>query len=456
MKKTPFAGLTILEPGEGLDTDSGAFIDRDRLISDRLLQLGAKLHRHSGLSGLANPSTAPSASVIASAGTIAPELTVSIGFTLEDSQLGETELSPLSTVTTGSPMTIPPAAPSGVIDYTGGALLVNTYYYATTFIDGEGGETPAGPVIGVERQPGFASGRVQLSNLTYGMAGAGAQGWRLYRSIGGGSMCLLTTGGIGTDTFTDDGSLGVDCDVHPPNDAVNTTRRVNTLRVDLPKADANMASAAFINVYGTISGDFGGASLLGQYPISSAGKAVFYSSLEFNDAAPPDVNLSIGTASQIDPDTELLENRWKRPVATSALLPVVSTVADVRLALSENEPFIFTGSGWRRFQHHLIGRELSTGVTHTLQVMDDGGALDINSNSDVTVRVPADAVVGLPTGAQVELARIGSGQVAITASGGVTLHSRAGGGSALISAQFGVAHLRKRAPNNWLLYGDLT
>lgn len=454
MKKTPFAGLTILEPGEGLDTDSGSFIDRDRAVIDGFLRLGAKLHRHSGLPGLGNPAPAPSASIIASGGTIAPELTISIGFTLEDSGGGETTLSPLSTASTGSPMTIPPAAPSGVIDYTGGSLLVNTYYYATTFMDGEGGETPAGPVIGIERQPGFASGRVKLSNLKYGMAAAGAVGWRLYRSIGGGSMCLLTTGA--EDTFTDDGSVGVDCDTHPPNDGINTTKRVNTLLVKLPNADANMASAAFINLYGTISGDFGGASLLGQYPIASAGNAIAYSSLEFNDAAPPDVNLSIGTASQIDPDTELLENRWKRPAATSALLPVVSTISDVRLVLNENEPFIFTGSGWRRLQHHVIGRELATGVTHTLQITDDGEALDINSNSDVTVRIPADAVVGLPTGAVVELARIGSGQVAITASGGVTLHSRAGGGSALISAQYGVAHLRKRAPNNWLLYGDLT
>lgn len=452
MKKTPFAGLTILEPGEGLDTDSGAFIDGDRSVIDRFLQLGAKLHRHSGLSGLANPSPAPSASIVASAGTIAPGLTISIGFTLEDSQLGETELSPLSTVSTGSPMTIPPAAPSGSIDYTGGSLLVNTYYYATTFLDGEGGETPAGPVVGVERQPGFASGRVQLSNLTYGMAAAGALEWRLYRSIGGGSLCLLSTGGTGTDTFTDDGSVGVDCDVHPPNDSVNTTKRVNTLRVDLPNADANIASASFINVYGTISGDFGGASLLGQYPISSAGKAVFYSSLEFNDAAPPDVNLSVGTAHQIDPDTELLDWPWKRAVTASALLPA-GTANDVRLVSGEEEPFVFTGSGWRRLQHHMVARVLSTGIEHTLQITDDGQAVEINSALNALVLVPSDVVVGLPTGAIVQIARVGAGSVGVAGSAGVTVHSKAG--ASAISAQWGVAHLRKRAPNDWLLYGDI-
>lgn len=331
MKKTPFAGLTILEPGEGLDTDNGAFIDRDRSVIDRFLQLGVKLHRHTGKAGLANPAVSASASILASGGRIAPELTISIGYTLEDAENGETELSPLSTVTTGTAMSPPPAAPSGVIDYTGGSLLTDTYYYATTFIDLDGGETPAGPAVGVERAPGFASGRAKLSNLTYGMAALGAIGWRLYRAVGGGAYDLLATGNTSQDTFTDDGTVGVNCDTHPPTDAQNTTKRTNTLLVALPKADANMNAASFINIYGTISGNFGQAAFLGQYPLSSAGKTVTYTDLEFNDAAPPDANLSVGTAHLIDPDTELLEWHWKRPVSTSAALGS-GNLGDVKMA----------------------------------------------------------------------------------------------------------------------------
>lgn len=331
MKKTAFAGLTILEPGEGLDTDNGAFVDRDRSVIDRFLQLGVKLHRHTGRAGLANPAVAASASILASGGRIAPELTISIGYTLEDAENGETELSPLSTVTTGTAMSPPPAAPSGAIDYTGGSLLTDTYYYATTFIDLDGGETPAGPAVGIERAPGFASARAQVSNLTYGMTALGAVGWRLYRAVGGGAYDLLATGDTSEDAFTDDGSIGVNCDVHPPTDSQNTTKRTNTLLVALPGADANMSAASFINIYGTISGNFGQAAFLGQYPLSSAGKVVTYTDLEFNDAAPPDANLSVGTAHLIDPDTELLDWHWKRPVSTSAALGS-GVLGDVRMA----------------------------------------------------------------------------------------------------------------------------
>ncbi len=330
MEKTPFAGLTILEPGEGLDTDNGAFIDRDRQTIDHLLQVGAKLHRHNGASGLLNPTIPASGSVIASAGTIASDLTISLGYTIEDAQGGETMISPLTVVSTGSQMDIPLAAPSAAVEYTGGNLLVNQYYYAVTWTDGDGGETPAGPAVAAERAPGFASGQIKLTNLTYGMVAAGAVEWRLFRAIGGGTYDLLTTGGVGTDSFVDDGSTSVDCDTHPPTDSQNTTKKVNTLLVTLPNADANMARAANINLYGSLTGEFGEASSLGQYPIASAGAVVAFSALNFNDASPPDVNLSIGGASLIDPDTELLDWHWRRPVTGSALLGS-GTLGDVKL-----------------------------------------------------------------------------------------------------------------------------
>lgn len=330
MEKTPFAGLTILEPGEGLDTDNGAFIDRDRQTIDHFLQLGAKLHRHNGKAGLLNPTVPASGAVIASAGTIASDLTVSLGYTLEDAQGGETMISPLAVVSTGSQMDIPIAAPSAAVEYTAGNLLVNQYYYAVTWTDGDGGETPAGPAVAAERAPGFASGQVNLTNLTYGMEAAGAVEWRLFRAIGGGTYDLLATGGIGTDSFVDDGSVSVDCDTHPPTDSQNTTRKVNTLLVTLPTADSNMAQATNINLYGSLTGEFGEASSLGQYPIASAGAVIAFSSLNFNDASPPDVNLSIGGASLIDPDTELLDWHWRRPVAASALLGS-GTLGDVKL-----------------------------------------------------------------------------------------------------------------------------
>ena len=317
MEKTPFAGLTILEPGEGLDTDNGAFIDRDRRTIDQFLQLGAKLHRHNGAAGLSNPLVPASAAVVASAGAIQSDLTISLGYTLEDAQGGETMLAPLAVVSTGPPMDIPPAAPSAAVDYTAGSLQVDSYYYAVTWADGEGGETPAGPAAFAERAPGFASGRVVLTNLSYGMAAAGAVGWRLFRAIGGGTYDLLATGGAAEDEFVDDGTSAVDCDSHPPTDSQNTTRQINSLLVTLPTAPSG---AVGINLYGSQTGDFGEASSLGQFPIASGGQTAVFRALNFTDATPPDVNTSVGGASLIDPDTELLDWHWKRPVAASAEL----------------------------------------------------------------------------------------------------------------------------------------
>lgn len=336
MKKTTFAGLTVLDPGEGLDTDNSAFTGPDREAIDHFLRLGAKLHRHNGSAGLSNPGQAASGAIIASGGTIAPEVTLSLGYTLEDAQGGETQISPLATTSTGAPMSVPVAAPSAAFSDSAGSLLVNTYYYGVTWTDGEGGETPLGPTVGVERPPGFASGQIELSNLSFGMATAEAVGWRLYRAIGGSTFSLLATGNSSSDTFTDDGTTSADCDVHPPLDSENTTRRINTLKVSLPPSDLNMSGASLINLYLSTDGDFGGASLLDSYPLASAGQSAIYRTIELQDQAPPDVNRSVGGANQIDPDTELLDWHWKRPVAASAELGSGS-LGDVRLVYATGD-----------------------------------------------------------------------------------------------------------------------
>lgn len=347
MNKTPFAGLIVLDPGEPLSEDDGAFVGVDREVIDRFLELGAKTHRHSGLSGLGNPAATASAGVIASAGALSAELGIAVGYTFEDENGGETMLSPVSNVSTPSPISSPAAMPSATFDSGGGTLAVNTYYYATTFTDGEGGETELGPAVSAQRQPGFASGRVKLSALSFGMAAAGAKGWRLYRSIGGGSYGFLTSGTA--DTFTDDGSVSPHCDEHPPANE-NTTHGVATLLVVLPSAAPGVAS---INLYATTTGDFGGGSLLAQYPVASAGRTVTFPTLELSNSTPPGTNRSTGTAHQIDPDTELLDWHWKRPVAGSAQLGS-GTLGDVRLVTGTGQLFGVLGTaasaapGWTR------------------------------------------------------------------------------------------------------------
>jgi hypothetical protein len=430
MRKTTFAGLTILEPGEGLDTDNGAFIDRDRETIDHFLRLGAKLHRHNGLAGLENPQQAASGLVIASGGTIASNLTISLGYTLEDASGGETMLSPLAVVSTASPMNIPAAAPSAAIDYTGGSLLVDTYYYATTWIDGDGGETPSGPAVSVERAPGFASGQVKLSNLSYGMAAAGAVGWRLFRAKGGGTYDLLTTGGLAQDTFTDDGLTGVDCDIHPPTDSQNTTNQVSTLEVKLPPADANMAKATNINLYASLTGDFSEGSSLAQFPIASAGKSTTFAALNLADVTPPDVNLSIGGASLIDPDTELLDWPWRRSVAASALLGS-GLVGNVKLTRNDGQLWAVlapkasaAGPGeWTRIASAAAAAASASAGLATIKVQSDLGPTVVGSANTMTFigsgGIIANVTEEAPGRARITLTAA-SARLEVTASGSAT------------------------------------
>jgi hypothetical protein len=345
MEKSLFAGLTILEPGESLSTDSGAFTGADRRTIDRLLEVGAKTHRHTGLDGLTNPAAPASAAVVASGGSLAPGLGISVGYTLEDENGGETMLSPAASVTTGQPIQAPQAAPSGEASNAGGSLQVNTYFYAVTWTDGEGGETPLGPSVTVERAPGFASGQAILTQLAFGMAPAGAVGWRLYRAIGGGAYNLLATGGTGDNEFVDDGSHSLNCDVHPPVGEENTTRGISTLLVTLPTG--LQAGTAFINLYASVTGDFGGGSFLAQYPLASAGQIVAFASLELAALSPPDTNLSIGGAHQIDPDAELIDWHWKRPVASASELPA-GEEGDVRMVMEDTPPaaYFFHNGAW--------------------------------------------------------------------------------------------------------------
>jgi hypothetical protein len=361
MEKSLFAGLTVLSPDESVLTDDGAFIGRDRETIDRFLEIGAKTHRHNGLPGLDNPQPPlPEVEAIPSGGTIAAGVTFTLGYTLVDGDGGETMLSPTTTVTTPAPLEQPLYAPTAEVDYAdGGVLLAETYYYTLTFIDSEGGETPPGAWVQVEREPGFPNARILLSGLAAGVAGASASGWRLYRAVGGGTFDYMASGSATQDSFTDDGLQAVDCDIHPPPDELNTTNNINQLRVVLPSAVP--ASASGIRLYGTNTGSMLGDVLLNAYPASSAGQTDFFTSYDPQPGAPPDRNHSIGGASKIDPDSEILDWHWKRPVATFDDLPTAvqgSEENDVRLVSDEIAAYGFVGGSW----HKLTGGGATSGL----------------------------------------------------------------------------------------------
>jgi len=337
VRKTLFAGLTVLEADESVTEDGAAFIGRDRDAIDYFLELGAKTHRHDARPGLLDPEQAMGGSALPSGGSIPADQAYALGYTLEDDSNGETLLSPITLVATPQPLDSPLAAASGSVDYdNGGELVVDTYYYAFSFIDGEGGETPVGPATPVEREPGFANARITLGGMGVLADSAGAVGWRLYRAVGGGDFGYLASGIAAENTYHDQGSANVNCDITPLPDDVNTTNGDNTLEIALPSADNLVASAAFINVYVSDGGDFVGDVLLDQFPLSSAGQRALYRELVLLESQPPDVNTSVGGASLIDPDRELLDWHWKRPVAGSGALGS-GALGDVRLIESSGD-----------------------------------------------------------------------------------------------------------------------
>lgn len=329
MEKTLFAGLTVLDEDEPLNAGGGTFTGSDRLTIDRALELGVLTHRHDARDPLDNP-TAPflGASAVASGGTIDAGEAFGVGYTLEDDQSGETLLGPTITLSTQSPLDPPLATPVASASYDTGSLPVDTYYYAISHVDGEGGETAVGPAVGAEREPGYANAHITLTGLSGELAAASAAGWRLYRAVGGGDLNYLASGAV--DSYDDDGSASANCDFTPLADDQNTTNGNSSLLIALPSAGAPVSDSSFINLYISPDGTFVGDSLIEQYPVASAGQTVLLREVNLLEGEPPDVNTAWGGASKIDPDTEILDWHWKRPVAGEYALGS-GELGDVRL-----------------------------------------------------------------------------------------------------------------------------
>lgn len=298
MDRTTFAGLTRLAPDDPLTTDDASFLRRNISVIDFFLALGAINHRHDAHVALGNPSVMPTVVASASGGTIDPGVTGYFGYTLLDSDGGETTVSPLGSASTPQPFAAPALAPSGAAEYTGGTLRADTYYYGVSLMDGLGGETTISPFRSVTRDPGFASGQIRLSGLDQ-LVGAspGSTGWGVYRSQGGGQWYYLASGVA--PTFLDDGTLCADCGRQPP--ITNTTRRTTKFRVTLPGGLAGTG----IRLYGGQDSNLSDPALVGTYPIASAGATLDVPSMNFATGTPPPVSMSKGGARQLNPSLEL-------------------------------------------------------------------------------------------------------------------------------------------------------
>jgi hypothetical protein len=340
MNKTPFAGITRLDPGESLAEDNFAFQDVDRTAIDRLLRVGARSHIHDAHAELTHavPELAPGVAIVDNGGMIASDLTITVGYTLIDVDDGETTLNATpALVNTPLGMRAPDSAPVLAGEYASGTLLAGNYAYAVTVTDGTGGETMIGPTSDVTLSPGFASGRVTISGLTAIAAEGGGPGWRLWRTVNGGIRAMIANGT--SDTVIDDGTLCPDASVIPPT-STGTTLATSRLQVTVPAGQP--PAAVSYAIYATLDGSFQSPALLGVYPIASAGVLQEYTSLALGRGSPPVFSRALPGANLINPDTDMLEFPWKRPVADAGALPGAdNAVGDIRLTYGDMQLY-----GW--------------------------------------------------------------------------------------------------------------
>lgn len=541
MRRTQFAGLTVLEPGEPLSTDGFSFQQRNPDITDKFLQIGAQTHRHDMHPALHRPTGVPSAAAVPSGGQFPADVTLTFGYTLVDAAGGETLLVEEPAVVTTPPLMPTPAdPPAAAFSSAAGSIPIGTYYYVKTWIDDSGGETEASPYAVVERPPGYASGQIELSGLNTGSGAAGAAGWRLYKAGAGGTFHFIASGTA--DAITDNGTLCASCTDTPP--LVNTTNQRNTVQLtmpdeaDLPAASAGASAVAF-RMYASIVSGFPDPSFLGEFPLASAGQTFNLVTWAPEQGRPPDVATAIGGANKIDPYLELhdwMYQRWQPllpmpdfdwwdPDATKAYLDdtgfwIYAPDSNGRyIGVGLNDGYqivasgavaysgttlgaltewllqggkageaasrivmtyggrIYRGDGtatpvdyidWRvvggveQFYAVVDGQEQiiatdprpneQTG-NYTLALSDAARTVEMNASGATTLTVPPNGTVALPIGTIIEVARMGTGTVAIAAGAGVTL--RSAGGLLNIGNQYGAVSLRKRATNEWVVVGDL-
>jgi hypothetical protein len=298
MQKTPFAGLTALDPVEPASTDDSSALSVNPWVIDALLKIGALTHRHDAHAALAPPGSPPAVSVQDAGGTIPADVTISVAYSLLDAFGGETAASGVYTATTQAGLVDPDASPTLEVSNAAGTLLAADYGYAVTVADNAGGESVLGSEATVTIDPGFATNQVLVSGLAAIVAAAGGIRWRLWRQVNGGMWNLIAEGT--DDTFTDDGAECVNCNVQPPFETGGASNATNALVISV---SALPEGATGFRLYASEGDTFTPVSLLGQYGPDQAATPLTFTTLDtLALGAPLATPTAIGGAHKITAD----------------------------------------------------------------------------------------------------------------------------------------------------------
>ena len=95
-----------------------------------------------------------------------------------------------------------------------------------------------------------------------------------------------------------------------------------------------------------------------------------------------------------------------------------------------------------------------SGRDRTLSLEDAGDFIIATNDEPTTITIPTNNSVAFTTGTEIDFIQKGAGELTIQAEDGVTLNG-VGGGSTLITAQWGGATIKKIDRNEWIIVGKI-
>lgn len=171
------------------------------------------------------------------------------------------------------------------------------------------------------------------------------------------------------------------------------------------------------------------------------------------------VTLSIDTATTVDKTTaQTLTNK----TLTSPIISTISNTGTLTLPTS-TDTLVGRDTTDTLTNKTLtapvinLGLNAQTGTTYTTVLTDNGKLVTLSNASAITLTIPLNSSVAYATGAQINLAQLGAGQVTIQGASGVTINSTGATATApKLRAQYSSATCIKTATDTWLVLGDIS
>lgn len=149
-------------------------------------------------------------------------------------------------------------------------------------------------------------------------------------------------------------------------------------------------------------------------------------------------------------------NNFLNPTARDAVITspsdgIVCFVRQTDIGVQINQVQYYYNGVWRSVTD---SADLAAKVAdYTLGLTDAGKTITVNSSSNLTVTIPLNSSVPFVSGQRLDIIRIGTGEVSIAGTAGVTINSK--NSNKRISSQYSGSTLIKIDTNTWVLIGDL-